>query len=416
MLNLTLEIFLKLLAPNIKTGFMKQAIFFTVLFLCAQFLIGQDTLHGIKISRHPQAPNPPTMIIQSEKTNFSLGIGGFVKLIGVYDPGNGMTDHLDFITYDIAVPGLSHQRDVFILDASQSRIHTELLGKTKLGDLRIYLEADFGGLQGSLRLRQAYGSIGGFLIGQTWSTFMDLDAGPNTIDGEGPNAEIALRTAMIRYTCPLSKKLQFAVAIESPSASVTIDKHPENEPQFIPEFVGTLKYTAPIGHLQLGGVYRDIAYLDTLTLEKESASGWGISASGNIKLTKKISLMSQYIYGKGIAKFIQDISGRGMDLVPENNNSGKLEAIECWGIYGALQFDFTKNLSSNLMFSYTEVLKLEQLPMDEYSDGYYLAANIFWEITPNFTLGAEYLWGERLNKNKAKGTAQRANVMAQFDF
>ena len=52
----------------------------------------------------------------------------------------------------------------------------------------MYIETDFYGSGSVLRLRHAYGSYGGLLAGQTWSTFVDDDNFPNTIDFESPMA------------------------------------------------------------------------------------------------------------------------------------------------------------------------------------------------------------------------------------
>lgn len=51
----------------------------------------------------------------------------------------------------------------------------------------VYVESDFrGGQDYGFRLRQAYVNARGFLVGQTWSTFVDPAAAPPTIDYEGP--------------------------------------------------------------------------------------------------------------------------------------------------------------------------------------------------------------------------------------
>ncbi len=51
-----------------------------------------------------------------------------------------------------------------------------------------------------LRLRQAYGSWGGLLAGQAWSTFVDDANFPNTIDFESPIAFPSIRQAQVRWT------------------------------------------------------------------------------------------------------------------------------------------------------------------------------------------------------------------------
>ena len=53
-----------------------------------------------------------------------------------------------------------------------------------------------------LRLRHAYGEYAGFLVGQTWSTFMDLDDLPETVDFNGPIGAPLSRRTMIRTPMP----------------------------------------------------------------------------------------------------------------------------------------------------------------------------------------------------------------------
>ena len=51
-----------------------------------------------------------------------------------------------------------------------------------------------------------------------------------------------------------------------------------------------------------------------------------------------------------------------------------------------------------------------------YKEGYYLAANLFWYAKPNVHLGAEYLYGKRVDQNKESGQANRVQVMLQYNF
>ena len=46
----------------------------------------------------------------------------------------------------------------------------------------------FGTNSTTPKLRHAYGQAKNFLVGQTFSNFMDPDAGADTLDYQGPNA------------------------------------------------------------------------------------------------------------------------------------------------------------------------------------------------------------------------------------
>ncbi len=373
-------------------------------------------IQNIFASRHPQDPGEPAFFLLPGKKNAQLGIGGYVRLIGIYDL-NGLQNLKDFITYQIPVGSENTSQDRFQLDAGQSRIFTEFRARTRrYGPLKIYIEADFYGSNNNLRLRHAYGSFAGFLVGQTWSTFMDLEASPNTIDFEGPNSEIALRSPMVRYSGKIGPAFRFAIAAETPETSITNTLSTKNIPQFMPDFTGRASVYGKPGHLQLAGVYRDIAYEDTSSGTTRTAAGWGLALSGRLHISKNDVFMFQGTYGKGIARYIQDISGAGLDLVPENMNATALEALPVWGAYGAWEHNWTTAISNTLIYGFTQADDLGNKPATSYALGQYVAANVFWKILPMVTTAIEYLWGQRVNKNGRKGAANRINFMVQFDL
>jgi hypothetical protein len=53
---------------------------------------------------------------------------------------------------------------------------------------------------------------------------------------------------------------------------------------------------------------------------------------------------------------------------------------------------------------------------DEFRRGTYIFGNIFYHVTDNFTLAAEYLRGGRKNMDGLKGTANRVSIMLQYNF
>jgi hypothetical protein len=73
--------------------------------------------------------------------------------------------------------------------------------------LRIYTEYDFFDDSTSsamkFRARHFYGQAWNFLIGQTFSAFMDVDAFPDVVDYQGPNGIVNRRQPQIRYTLPI---------------------------------------------------------------------------------------------------------------------------------------------------------------------------------------------------------------------
>lgn len=89
------------------------------------------------------------------------------------------------------------------------------------------MESDFFG-QGtdrsdSLRLRHAYGTIGRFTAGQTWTTFTDPSAVPQTLDFEGAVSNVNRRQGLVRWTQPIAgDDLTFAIALENPNIDIQV--------------------------------------------------------------------------------------------------------------------------------------------------------------------------------------------------
>lgn len=401
----------------------KFLLFILTLIFFIPGIFSQDTItkiiiERIYISKHPQAPDHPQFLIYSKNNNFQMGFGGYAKLSGIFD-FDGVVHSHDFITYDIPVGTGTSGEKRFHLDAHQSRIYTEVLAMTKSDPLRIYIEADFYSLNYTLRLRHAYGQYKGFLVGQTWSSLMDLDATPNTVDFEGPNSEVSLKAAMIRYTLKLSNAFTMLTALEQPDVSMTYQAPLTSSYQYIPDLILTFKFHAKRGHLQAGGVFRTMTYKDSLQNKIKNTYGYGCAISGLFKLTKKDNFMFQGVFGNGIAKYIQDISGVGLDALPDDDKyqRSELSPVPVGGFYCGYQHFWHPKLNSTLVYGFTKINYNYSSPMnDAYRLGQYASVNLFWNVFSSMTLAIEYLWGERRNWDKETGNTNRINFMAQYNF
>ena len=86
----------------------------------------------------------------------------------------------------------------------QSRLGVKTSTPTSMGDLKTTFEFELFGTgvdagQTTLRLRHAYGELGQFGAGQTWSPFMDIDVFPNTVEYWGPNGMVFFRNVQVRW-------------------------------------------------------------------------------------------------------------------------------------------------------------------------------------------------------------------------
>ncbi len=150
-------------------------------------------------SANAQEPKPDGFTVGG----FVFKPGGRIKLdiIRDFDP---ISSEDSFDPRTIPVDGSEGGNSS--IHARESRLFLDIRGPIEGQELRMYVETDFYGSSSALRLRHAYGSYGGLLAGQTWSTFVDDDNFPNTIDFESPMAFPSIRQAQVRWTQKLSAK------------------------------------------------------------------------------------------------------------------------------------------------------------------------------------------------------------------
>jgi len=362
-----------------------------------------------------QDPEAPMFNFISSDENFIMGIGGFVRMLGLYD-FDGLVNNVDFITYDIPTPNSPEQNRRFALVASKSRLFTKLIGNTGKGKIIGYLEADFTGTGGTFKLRKAYVKFRGLLVGQTTSTFMDNAAGPPTVDGEGPNSEIYSRVPMIKYEGEILKNWILGISIEMPKMSASYDSLTFEVPQRFPDIPARIRYKRKWGHIQLAGIIRDLSYGDSLNTKNKNDIGWGYALSSKLTFAKKNTIYFQTVYGKGIANYIQDIASAGLDLVPSTTNNLELDALIVYGGYLGFQHNITKDLFVSATYGYTFAGDNGNKPPTSYKIGEYVAANVFWTFYTRTQIGLEYLWGQRTNFDNTFGTANRINALLTYSF
>lgn len=126
---------------------------------------------------------------------------------------------------------------VYFAGFSQTRLGFEITRRTaSRGDIFIRLEADFNGNSGAFRIRHAYGEIGRFLVGMTWSLTNNVGYQPAMVSTDGPVSGIGLRTPQLRYTQKFNDKFGLSIGIEYSKLQVSIPENIVASPvQLIPD-------------------------------------------------------------------------------------------------------------------------------------------------------------------------------------
>ncbi len=369
-----------------------------------------------------QQSGVPNFIIAAPSAKAIFAIGGFVNFRTAYN-WNSVIDSKDFVTSAIPMTSTSQNKQSLLMDASTTRLFFKTIIQSRiLGPIEGYIETDFRGNGTSLRLREAYVAFKGVTLGQTATTFVDLKAAPNTIDFEGPNAYTYSRNLMVRYNFNITPHWNFAISAEMPRVSATT---PGTEAHIIPQRIPDIPLYAQYSwnnnnsHVRASGIIRAMEYYDNTNMSNETEIGWGAMISSNIKMHKSISAFGQIVYGEGIENYIQDINGKGYDLVVNPQYKGKLQTLPTMGWMAGLKVNLTNKWQMNGAYSQVQIWSdnnyFAQAP-DTYKLSKYVVANVFYNIIPALNIGAEYLYGTRKNANNAKAHANCAQMMVQLNF
>lgn len=348
------------------------------------------------------------------------------------------------------------------LHARTSRIGVEAATPTQYGMLMAKVEGDFNNdprtgnsaVYGSLaniytqqatnsydfRLRHAYFQLGPWLVGQTWSAFMDIDNTPETVDFNGPIGSTFIRQPQIRYTYVTPQYGNFTASLENSSSYVLDPTGVASSAGFakVPDVVGRWDRAFPWGSLSFRGVSHELrvngdmtfANDDPLTPADESASGhvnksrrgWGLAASGQIK-TWGDDFMSWIVTGgKGIGRYFNYIEGAVYD---QNQNKVLLE--KSLGLVlgyqhkpsETLRYNFVLGTQKNFDNEYTDYAKANGLDSGQFGVNRRVTqahVGFIWNPIKQVDVGAEYIWGVRETLAGEKGDMSRINLMGRYNL
>ena len=233
-----------------------------------------------------------------------------------------------------------------------------------MGDLKTTFEFELFGTgvdagQTTIRLRHAYGELGKFGAGQTWSPFMDIDVFPNTVEYWGPNGMAFFRNVQVRYM-PIQGDTRMTIALERPGASAD-----QGDVAGRIEIAGrqaAVPGTRSLrgvpsgdkwGYIELAGIVRYIKWEDQGTDAFDlsgDAVGWGLNASSNVKIGDQNVLRLSALYGEGIQNYMNDAPADvGIEPDPGNATAPiKGVALPVLGLVAFLDHTWNEKFSSSV--------------------------------------------------------------------
>jgi hypothetical protein len=348
-------------------------------------------------------------------TESSFRIGGYAKADMIIDPK--MAGNPDqFVTSSIPIgipPGANTSS--FNLHVRQTRFNADFRRPSGEGPMRVFLEADFFGGDGAtaFRMRHAYGQVHNLLVGWTWSTLVDVDAFPDTLDEMTPNGASKTRQPQVRYTVPMKGDSSLAFAVEKPNAEINIEG--VSNVNSFPDVIVRYRHESERGHVQVGGVFRQIGGASQTLNANQSVFGSGALLTGGIKVFNNDSLVFDASYGKGMAHYIAVISGLGLDATINAARTG-LETLPAFGTYGGYQHRWSTSLRSTATYGFAQVTTSPTQADSVFHKAHYVSGNLIWRPFKSGEVGFEYLFGEHTQKNGASATASRLQFSLKYDL
>jgi hypothetical protein len=346
--------------------------------------------------------------IQFQTGEYTWKFGGYIKVDLIHDFDDiGSTDSFDPRT--IPTSGEVDPGDTTRIHARQTRFNMDVRGPTSAGAFRGFFEGDFFSDQNGFRIRHAYGTVDRVLGGQTWTTFMDEEAMPETLDFESPTAFPQLRQAQVRYTQPLEDGDYFAVSLEDPDSDVeapTGVTGTVKEP--LPDLNARYFWKNDIGHVQLG-LFGGMARFVPDVGSEEDAMLWGVNLSTKIETWGQDNAIAQVTYGDGVGRY-----RGGIAAAPDAN--GDLEAVEVLALMGSYQHYWSEKYRSTLCYSWGDGDLPDGAAATDTEKITYLAANFIYQFAERAWAGIEYLHGSRDTNDGEDGDADRLQLSIRFDL
>ncbi|MGE5088023.1 MAG: DcaP family trimeric outer membrane transporter [Candidatus Levyibacteriota bacterium] len=371
--------------------------------------------------RVDNAPIDPSLkgFFKIPGTETMVKFGGYAKVDFIYDT-KPISSYDYFVTSAIPTSGPDTQRGAqFTVHAKQTRLNVDMRRDTEAGPARLFFEGDwfgnasFGFDPGNyqLRLRHAFGQLENFGAGYSFSAFMDNDALPDTLDFEGPGAAPYLFVGAARYTWKAGKNTNFSLAAEAPSAEITAPIGTGKST--FPDITLRGRYEAEGGHFQAAGIWRRLGWRSGVG-PSDSTNGYGLNLAGSLKTVGDDYLVAGGVWGKGIARYVSDITGSGLDAAVDS--SGNLQALETYGGYGGYTHYWTPKLRSTGVIGYLGMNNKSFQSPTSFKDSQYYSANLIWNPAGSLNVGAEVLFGnyKTFDGNSANDT--RIQLSVQYDF
>lgn len=397
-------------------------------------------------------------------TELSLRLYGWAELDWTHDYKGDNSD-IDISTFSPYVPlrGTAEARRTGrdVVTARTSRFGIDASQPTRFGALAAKLEGDFineprtGGTEQyqtgptgyrnvitqqqtssyGVRVRHAYGTFAGFLAGQTWGTFMDVDNSPETVDFNGPMGSTIIRQPMIRYTYATQSfgASRYTVALENSSSYVldpttglplaaSLSRFPDVVLRWDASFEwGNVSVRGLTQEFRVKGEYVTDAATSATAPIAVSKRGYGAAATAFVKMRGGADYLSVGVTGgDGLGRYMNYTEGAVYDPVRD-----EIALERTVGVIAGYQLKWSPTLRVNFVYGIQRTFNddftrtIRELGFDSGRFGINRMVQqahvgpIFTPI-PGLDVGIEGIWGQRETLAKEHGDLLRTDLMVRY--
>ena len=371
---------------------------------------------------------------RAQETKPQLTVYGFAMLDMGYDAKQNDPSWFD-VMRPTKLPSYENQFGAdgrWYSGVRQSRLGVKGSFPTALGELKTQFEFEMFGVgvdagQTTIRLRHAYGEIGHFGAGQTWSPFMDIDVFPNSLEYWGPSGMVFFRNVQVRWM-PIQGDTRMTIALERPGASADAGDYADRiELQGVtgrfplPDLSAEYRMGQPWGYVEAAGILRYMVWDDMNGDQYDlsgHAVGWGLNLSSNVKISKDV-LRMQVVFGQGIENYMNEgPADIGIEKNPGNAvTPAKGKPLPVLGLVAFLDHVWNDQFSSSVGYSQVKITNSDGQAANAFKLGHYALANVTYTPVANFMTGLEFQYGQRQNNSDGwKVNDYRIQFGAKFNF
>lgn len=362
----------------------------------------------------------------ANNTRFSMG--GYIKFDANYSQySTGAKSATAPIGNDFYVPSTvpvgsnqSGGSGVFNTTAKQSRLWFKAVTPTSRGDVSAHVELDFqtngAGLTDEriingdgARIRHAFLTWDKWLFGQTWSTFFNVSALPETLDFVGAAGTVFNRQAQVRYT-----RGPLMVSVENPSTTLygnaQVMAPASYDQNDVPDVVVRYNHADSWGNVSLAALGRQLKYEDGNFSDEEY--GYGLSLAGVLNVGDRNDVRMQLNYGNALGRYTTLNAFRAGQIEAD----GSIDLIDQYSAVLAYRHHLTERVRSNLVLSVSEADNPDTVAGTTNKRVQSAHVNTIWQIAAPLIVGAEFIYGHRETEAGETGNVKRVQFTARYVF